>query len=56
MAKELDEVDQELLTTTQRNFPLVAEPYKAIGDRLGIDADEVIERLKDLKVLVIFDV
>lgn len=49
MAKELDEVDQELLTTTQRNFPLVAEPYKAIGDRLGIDADEVIERLKDLK-------
>jgi DNA-binding Lrp family transcriptional regulator len=49
MSKELDKIDQELLNLTQRNFPLISEPYKEIGDKLGISADEVIDRLKSLK-------
>ncbi|SJZ66391.1 siroheme decarboxylase subunit alpha [Selenihalanaerobacter shriftii] len=49
MKKELDQIDKELLNITQRNFPLIANPYEEIGSRLDISGEEVIERLKNLK-------
>jgi DNA-binding Lrp family transcriptional regulator len=32
----------------QHNFPLVERPYKALGERLGVDEGWVIERLREL--------
>jgi siroheme decarboxylase len=38
-------IEQRLLNEYQHEFPLVSRPFLAIGDQLGIDEDEVIERL-----------
>ncbi len=44
----LDDIDRRLLTEFQRDLPLVARPYGAMADRLGIGEDEVIARLAHL--------
>jgi len=36
------------LMEAQHNFPLVERPYKALGERLGVDEGWVIERLREL--------
>ncbi|MCE2466162.1 MAG: AsnC family transcriptional regulator [Dehalococcoidia bacterium] len=45
----MDLVDRKLLNIIQSEFPLVDEPYKNVGDALGIDEDEVIRRLAELR-------
>lgn len=45
---KLDSVDIKLLKKIQTNFPLVPEPYREIGETLGIREDEVIYRIKRL--------
>ena len=45
MECQLDEKDREILQMLQNGFPLVAEPYKAIGDKLWIDEYAVISRI-----------
>lgn len=45
---KLDSVDIKLLNKIQTNFPLVPEPYREIGETLGIREDEVIYRIKRL--------
>ncbi|MCK8816102.1 AsnC family transcriptional regulator [Natroniella sulfidigena] len=49
MAKQLDELDKKLLTLAQREFPITARPYQKLGEKLGLSAQEVIERIKSLK-------
>jgi siroheme decarboxylase len=41
-------IEQRLLNEYQHDFPLVSRPFLAIGDQLGIEEDEVIERLGHL--------
>ena len=45
----LDATDQELLNALQWDFPLDPHPYARLGERLGMDADEVMERIRRLK-------
>lgn len=45
----LDSIDRRLLNDYQRGFPLVARPYQAIADALGIGEDEVLARLARLR-------
>lgn len=45
----LDSIDKKLLNKIQNDFPVVPEPYRKIGDSLGIDEAEVIKRLKRMK-------
>ena len=45
----MDLVDRNLLNIIQSRFPLADEPYQEIGEELGIDGDEVISRLAELK-------
>lgn len=45
----LDSIDRKLLNLVQREFPLTEEPYADLGQRLGIDGDEVIHRIEQLK-------
>ncbi|MEJ6949818.1 siroheme decarboxylase subunit alpha [Natronospora cellulosivora (SeqCode)] len=47
--KRLDDIDKKLLTMAQREFPILSNPYQQLGEKLGISAREVIERLKILK-------
>ncbi len=44
----LDPVDRQLVAATQGGLPLVAEPYRVLAERLGIDEAEVIARLEAL--------
>ena len=41
--------DREILNIIQTRFPLVDEPFKAIGDELGLSESEVIERVSAMK-------
>jgi DNA-binding Lrp family transcriptional regulator len=53
----LDATDRALINALQGGFPLCDEPYRAVGEALGLNEDEVLERLRrllDLKVLTRF--
>ncbi len=45
----LDSIDRKLINRLQAEFPLTREPYAELGLRLGIDGDEVIHRIEQLK-------
>jgi len=44
----LDAMDRRLIEATQGGLPIVAEPYAAVADEIGVSETEVIDRLKDL--------
>lgn len=44
----LDATDRALINALQGGFPLSDEPYREIGDRLGLDEAEVLARLGSL--------
>jgi len=53
-APELEDLDRELLNAVQWDFPLVAEPFAALGERLGTSEPDVrarVQRVKDAEVL-----
>lgn len=45
----LDPVDRRIILATQAGLPLVARPYHAIADSLGLSPEEVIERLRQMQ-------
>lgn len=45
---QLDAIDRALIVATQGGLPLVARPYQAIGEQVGIAGDEVIRRLQSM--------
>lgn len=44
----IDDLDRALIVATQGGLPLVARPYRAIAEELGITADEVMRRLRGM--------
>lgn len=42
----LDDLDKKIIAIMQEEFPLVAEPYLQIAEKLGISEDELLKRLK----------
>lgn len=44
----MDALDRRLLNEFQQDFPLESRPYAVLGERLGIDEDEVLDRLARL--------
>ena len=49
MSIQLEQPDLELLDAIQQEIPLVERPFAAIGEKLGMDEFDVIERLNGLK-------
>ena len=49
MPTELELVDKELLNILQSRFPLVEEPYDALGAELGVSTREMLQRIRQLK-------
>jgi DNA-binding Lrp family transcriptional regulator len=45
----MDSIDKKILNMIQRKFPLVAEPFKAVAENIGIPEDDVIERIGKMK-------
>ena len=46
---EITEADAQLLNAVQWSFPLDAQPYAVLAERLGLTEDEVIDRLRAVK-------
>lgn len=44
----IDEIDRALIVATQGGLPLVPRPYHAIGEQIGLTAEEVMRRLQAL--------
>ncbi|MCX6345855.1 MAG: AsnC family transcriptional regulator [Armatimonadetes bacterium] len=49
MDKQMNEMDAKLLEELQRVVPMVARPYRQIGERLGISEADVISRIIELR-------
>ena len=45
----MDIIDRKLLNIVQSDFPVTAEPYRAVADELGVGENDVLERLAELK-------
>src|SRR5690348_12208826 len=45
----LDDLDRELLNALQWDFPLTAEPFAALAERLGVSEAEVLRRVESVK-------
>lgn len=41
----IDAIDRQIIQITQSGLPLLAEPYQAIAEQLGLSADVVMQRL-----------
>ena len=48
-ASAMDAIDRLLLNLIQKDFPLVARPFAAIGEQLGISEEDVLARARRLK-------
>lgn len=46
---EFDPIDRKIMNLLQSDFPLVREPWKAIGETVGISEQEVFDRVAVLK-------
>ncbi len=44
----LDRSDKRLINNLQRGFPLSSRPYREVADALGMDEQDVIDRLRRL--------
>lgn len=42
----IDPIDRQIILATQSGLPLVAEPYRAIAETLGLEAQEVLTRMQ----------
>ncbi|MCW8884102.1 MAG: AsnC family transcriptional regulator [Motiliproteus sp.] len=49
MSHVLDSLDRRLIEETQQGLPLVAKPYQALADTLGINEDEVLSRMERMQ-------
>src|SRR5512136_179296 len=45
----MDTTDKKILNIIQKDFPVVAEPFKAVAEKLGLGEDDVLKRIKNLK-------
>lgn len=41
----MDSVDRSIVTASQAGLPLCPQPYKALADETGLDADDVMHRI-----------
>lgn len=49
--KNLDAIDRKIIQILQDDFPIVERPWKEVGDKLNLQEDDVINRLKRLNEL-----
>jgi len=45
----LDATDRQIIVATQAGLPLVAEPFAALAQQLGLETDEVLRRVADMQ-------
>ena len=48
-ARTLDALDRRIVVATQGGLPLVADPYGAVADDLGVARDDVMARIEAMR-------
>lgn len=46
MAAKLDDIDRKIIAATQAGLPIVERPYHAVAGDLGLEPDDVMQRLE----------
>ena len=44
----MDSTDKKILNIIQKDFPVVAEPFKVLAEKLGLNEDEVLSGEADI--------
>ena len=47
--KAIDDTDRRLIEATQSGLPLVSRPWEALAEELGLEAGEVLQRMRALQ-------
>jgi len=47
----LDAIDRKIIQATQAGLPLLSRPYDMIAQQTGLDAEEVIQRMRNMQVM-----
>ena len=47
--KDMDDIDRAIINEIQSDFPIESRPFKALGKRLKLSEDEILDRVKRLK-------
>ncbi len=45
----IDDLNKEILNNIQVDFPINARPYKVLAEKLGLEEDELIDRINQMK-------
>jgi siroheme decarboxylase len=45
----MDIIDKKILNIIQKNFPLDAEPFKAVAEKINLSEGDVLERIRRMK-------
>jgi len=45
---KMDSTDKKILNIIQKDFPVVAEPFKVLAEKLGLNEDEVLSGEADI--------
>lgn len=45
----MDDADRAILSIIQANYPLVSKPYDAIGEEIGLEGSEVLQRIRAMR-------
>ncbi len=45
----IDDLNKEILNNIQVDFPIDARPYKVLAEKLGLEEDELIDRINRMK-------
>ena len=46
---QLDAIDRQIIKATQAGLPLLAEPYQALADLLGVSTEDVMQRMNKMQ-------
>lgn len=46
---EIDSINKDILNNIQLDFPIHARPYKIIAEKLDLDEDQLMERIKQMR-------
>jgi DNA-binding Lrp family transcriptional regulator len=44
----IDDIDRAIIEATQAGLPLTAQPYEDVADQIGIPAEEIMSRMRDM--------
>jgi len=45
----MDDLDRQILNRIQTSFPVTTEPFRTLAEEMGLEEDEILTRIRELK-------